>query len=80
MISPAAIAKYGKDIAQHPVGTGPFVFVEWKPTDYVKVAKFDGYWRKGNVDVVCRRYGVPTVGTVGDLAAWVARQCEEARS
>ncbi len=47
MISPAAIAKYGKDIAQHPVGTGPFTFVEWKPTDYVKVAKFDGYWRKG---------------------------------
>jgi glutathione transport system substrate-binding protein len=48
MISPAALAKYGnKDIAFNPVGTGPFKFVEWKSTDYLKVAKFDGYWKKG---------------------------------
>ena len=48
MISPAALAKWGnKDIAFHPVGTGPFKFVEWKATDYLKVEKFDGYWRKG---------------------------------
>src|SRR3954447_3830917 len=48
MISPAALKQYGnKDIAFHPVGTGPFKFVEWKQTDYLKVAKFDGYWRKG---------------------------------
>jgi glutathione transport system substrate-binding protein len=47
MISPAALAKYGKDIAFNPVGTGPFKFVEWKATDHLKVAKFDGYWKKG---------------------------------
>jgi glutathione transport system substrate-binding protein len=48
MISPAALAKYGsKDIAFNPVGTGPFKFVEWKATDYLKVARFDGYWKKG---------------------------------
>ncbi|MBK9703182.1 MAG: glutathione ABC transporter substrate-binding protein GsiB [Betaproteobacteria bacterium] len=47
MISPAALKKYGKDIAFNPVGTGPFKFVEWKQTDYLKVAKFDGYWKKG---------------------------------
>ena len=48
MISPAALKQYGsKDIAFHPVGTGPFKFVEWKATDYLKVAKYDGYWRKG---------------------------------
>lgn len=48
IISPAALAKYGsKGIAQNPVGTGPFKFVEWKSTDYLKVAKFDGYWKKG---------------------------------
>ena len=47
MISPAALAKYGnKDIAFNPVGTGPFKFVEWKATDYLKVAKFDGYWKR----------------------------------
>ncbi len=48
MISPTALKLYGnKGIAQHPVGTGMFKFVEWKETDYLKVAKFDGYWDKG---------------------------------
>jgi glutathione transport system substrate-binding protein len=48
IISPAALAKYGsKGIAQNPVGTGPFKFVEWKATDYLKVEKFEGYWKKG---------------------------------
>jgi glutathione transport system substrate-binding protein len=40
IISPAALQKYGsKGIAQNPVGTGPFKFVEWKQTDYLKVAR-----------------------------------------
>eukprot|EP01042_Synura_sphagnicola_P020686 gene20686-26277_t len=48
MISPTALKLYGnKDIAFHPVGTGPFKFVEWKQTDYMKAEKFDGYWKKG---------------------------------
>ncbi|AET91523.1 extracellular solute-binding protein family [Burkholderia sp. YI23] len=47
MISPAALQKYGKEIAFHPVGTGPFEFVEWKQTDDLKVKKFAGYWKKG---------------------------------
>lgn len=48
MISPTALKKYGnKDIAFNPVGTGPFTFVEWKQTDFVKAKKFDGYWKKG---------------------------------
>ena len=48
MISPAALKKFGnKDIAFNPVGTGPFTFVEWRQTDYVKGKKFDGYWKKG---------------------------------
>ena len=47
MISPSALKQWGKDIAFHPVGTGPFKFVEWKQPDYLKVEKFDGYWRKG---------------------------------
>lgn len=47
MISPAALKKYGKDIAFHPVGTGPYQFVTWNQTDFVKVAKFNGYWKPG---------------------------------
>lgn len=47
MISPAALKKYGKDIGFHPVGTGPYVFDAWNQTDFVKVKKWDGYWKKG---------------------------------
>ncbi len=47
MISPAALQKWGKDIAFHPVGHRPFTFVEWKQTDSVKGAKFAGYWQAG---------------------------------
>ena len=35
----------------------------------------DGYWRKGNVDVVCRRYGIRQVGSLSELGdaadAWL---------
>ncbi len=32
-----------------------------------------GYWRKGNVDVVCARYGVPQLPELADLCAYAAR-------
>ncbi|WP_199177658.1 glutathione ABC transporter substrate-binding protein GsiB [Erwinia sp. B116] len=47
MISPDALKKYGKDIGFHPVGTGPYEFVTWNQTDFVKVKKFAGYWKPG---------------------------------
>jgi ABC-type transport system substrate-binding protein len=31
----------------HPVGTGPFKFVEYKQDSYIKWVKFDNYWQKG---------------------------------
>jgi peptide/nickel transport system substrate-binding protein len=30
---------------QHPIGTGPFKFVEFKPNEYIKVAKNSDYWK-----------------------------------
>ena len=37
-----------------------------------------GYWRKGNVDVVCTRYGIPQLPTLtelcGAIAIWSARR------
>ncbi|EJS93947.1 glutathione ABC transporter substrate-binding protein GsiB [Pectobacterium wasabiae] len=47
MISPAALTQYGKEIGFHPVGTGPYRFVAWNQTDFVKVEKFNGYWKAG---------------------------------
>ena len=32
---------------QHPIGTGPFKFVEFKPNEYIKVARNPDYWKPG---------------------------------
>ena len=32
---------------QHPVGTGPFKFVEFKPNEYIRLAKNTDYWKPG---------------------------------
>ncbi|HHW40280.1 MAG TPA: ABC transporter substrate-binding protein [Syntrophomonadaceae bacterium] len=53
MVSPAAIKKYGKDISQHPVGTGPFKFVKWEPGVNVVVERNPEYWR-----------GAPKIGKI----------------
>ncbi|MCL5109508.1 MAG: ABC transporter substrate-binding protein [Chloroflexi bacterium] len=44
MVSPAAIKKYGADIARNAVGTGPFVFKEWVKNDRVVVVRNEKYW------------------------------------
>ena len=32
---------------QHPIGTGPFKFVEFKPNQSIKLVKNPDYWKKG---------------------------------
>lgn len=44
MISPKALKEYGKDVAKHPVGTGPYKFKEWIPGTKLTVVKNDNYW------------------------------------
>ena len=34
----------GSDPTKHPVGTGPFRFVDYQPSNHITVARFDGYW------------------------------------
>jgi peptide/nickel transport system substrate-binding protein len=43
--SPAAIEKYGPDYYKHPVGTGPFKFVEWVPNDHVTLEANSAYFK-----------------------------------
>ena len=47
MASPTAIQKWGKDYGSHPVGTGPFQFVEQVKGDHVTVKRNENYWRQG---------------------------------
>ena len=34
------------EMRQHPIGTGPFKFVEFKPNEMIKVARNPDYWKK----------------------------------
>ncbi|HET7853383.1 MAG TPA: ABC transporter substrate-binding protein [Candidatus Methylomirabilis sp.] len=43
MVSPAALAKYGTKVGQHPVGTGPFKFSRWTTQEVLLEAHRD-YW------------------------------------
>jgi peptide/nickel transport system substrate-binding protein len=34
-----------RDMRSHPIGTGPFIFVEYKPNQSIKVARNPDYWK-----------------------------------
>jgi peptide/nickel transport system substrate-binding protein len=44
IMSPAALERYGDDIADHPVGTGPFKFVERIRGERIDLERNDDYW------------------------------------
>ncbi|MBV8492039.1 MAG: peptide ABC transporter substrate-binding protein, partial [Alphaproteobacteria bacterium] len=36
-----------KDMRQHPIGTGPFKFVEFKPNESIRLTRNPDYWKPG---------------------------------
>lgn len=53
IVSPESVNTYGAEVYKHPVGTGPFEFVEWVPNDHVTVKANPNYWRgKPKVDEI----------------------------
>jgi hypothetical protein len=36
----------------------------------------EGFWRKGNVDIVCERYGVPQLKSVDELSQYIKERHE----
>ncbi len=43
---PEAVQHYGNDFFQNPVGTGPYQFVHWKPSQEIVLKRNPHYWRK----------------------------------
>jgi hypothetical protein len=37
----------------------------------------DGFWRKGNVDIVCKRYRIPLVPDLKKMVQWLKKQIRE---
>ena len=44
IVSPAAVKKYGKEFASHPVGTGPFKFATWDKNVRIVLDANPQYW------------------------------------
>jgi peptide/nickel transport system substrate-binding protein len=61
LVSPAAAAKWGKDYRNHPVGSGPFVFREYRARDQVILDANPEYWNgRPKVDrLVFKEYPEP---------------------
>jgi peptide/nickel transport system substrate-binding protein len=47
IISPAALARYGNDIASNPVGAGPFRLVSWQRDSRMVLERNPDYWQPG---------------------------------
>jgi peptide/nickel transport system substrate-binding protein len=61
VVSYPAAQKYGKDFRNHPVGTGPFIFREWKSRDQIILDANPDYWKgKPKLDhIVFKEYPDP---------------------
>ncbi len=44
LVSPAAAAKYGKDLRNHPIGSGPYVLRDWRQRDEIVLDANPNYW------------------------------------
>jgi len=44
IVSPTAVRRWGKEFGRHPVGTGPYRFVEWAPGDRLTLERNPDYW------------------------------------
>lgn len=45
--SPKSFDDYGANIIENPVGTGPFMFKEWKKNESITLVKNPDYWKEG---------------------------------
>ena len=67
VVSKKAVEKLGDDFKTHPVGTGPFAFVEYQPKQSVTLVGFADYFRgKPKIDKIVYRY-IPSAAS-RDLA------------
>src|SRR5262249_31681825 len=47
MVANLSLPRTPRDMRSHPIGTGPFKFVEFKPNEVIRVIKNPYYWKPG---------------------------------
>jgi peptide/nickel transport system substrate-binding protein len=68
MLPPKYVQEKGDDFAAHPIGTGPFKFVEWVKGDRVTLEANPDYWRgKPRVQRVTFRFVPETATRIASL-------------
>jgi peptide/nickel transport system substrate-binding protein len=90
ILSPTAVQQQGADFNLHPVGAGPFEFVEWIPDDHLTLKKNENYWQPGlpHLDeLICRplpdtqtRYQAIAAGDVDFTYMITAAEIDQAKA
>ncbi|MGQ0830319.1 MAG: ABC transporter substrate-binding protein [Microthrixaceae bacterium] len=70
--SPTAVAKYGDQYKNNPVGTGPFTLAEYVPNDRVVLKAYPGYWQKDENGIQLPYLDTFTVKPIPDSGQRVA--------
>ena len=66
-----------RDMRSHPIGTGPFKFVEYKPNEHIRVVRSPDYWKKGRPYLdgieytIIRNLSTAVLGFVAAVLAWM---------
>ena len=74
IVSPTALAKYGKDFPRNPVGAGPFMLRNWSPGTTLELVKFPGYSDPSRIrlnGITYKFYLNPTAATSAILSGQV---------
>lgn len=69
IMSPTSFEKNGIEwVRYHPIGTGPFKFVEYRVDEKIVFAKWENYWQKGKPYLDGIEYSIITDETVRQIA------------
>ena len=63
-----------REMRTHPIGTGPFKFVEFKPNEVIRVTRNPDYWKPGRPYLDGIEYTIirnPSTGILGFVAGKV---------
>jgi peptide/nickel transport system substrate-binding protein len=72
MISPAAITKFGKDLARNVAGAGPYKLKDWQKDDHLTMERFENYWNQAKAPVRVPRLDTFTFKPIVEPAVMLA--------